>query len=75
VNGTERLSAVLALGDVVRLGRTEYVGAEAASAPATQTPVESHTIVRRVAMGASLNVDLPRYVQVAVHSRRDPRAR
>jgi HD-GYP domain-containing protein (c-di-GMP phosphodiesterase class II) len=58
VNGAEQLSAYLMLGDVVRFGRVEYVvSARNGSEVPSEAPVASQTILRRVAMSATPNVD------------------
>lgn len=58
VNGAEQLSAYLMLGDVVRFGRVEYVvGSGEQTAPITNAPVASQTILRRVAMTDTPKVD------------------
>jgi len=58
VNGTEQLSAFLVPGDTVRFGRVEYIVSFAeAPTTASDAPVVSQTILRRVAMTAAPKVD------------------
>jgi hypothetical protein len=56
VNGTERLSAFLMPGDTIRFGRVEYL-VSFAEAPTAPDGAVSQTILRRVALGATLKVD------------------
>jgi pSer/pThr/pTyr-binding forkhead associated (FHA) protein len=59
VNGRQELSGVLVPGDTVQFGRIEYLVGRA-DAPATPTPdrsVASHTVLHRVAMAPTSNVD------------------
>ena len=58
VNGAEQLSTYLMLGDVVRFGRVEYVVCNGdGTGPIPEGAVSSQTVLRRVAMSATPNVD------------------
>lgn len=58
INGTEQLSAPLALGDTVRFGRIEYiVSAADETIPTPDAPIASQTVLRRVALSATPKVD------------------
>ena len=58
VNGAEQLSAYIAPGDVIRFGRVEYaVGVADAPAASAEAPAASQTVLRRMSMTATPNVD------------------
>ena len=58
VNGVEQLSAYVMLGDSVRFGRVEYVASgDDVPLPVEEVPAVSQTILRRLTMSETPNVD------------------